>query len=167
MILIPRNPVNQNPLHRHDANDGTAEGGMIMRLTSEGKLAKVTASGQAPFGILFPRVKSNLAGLPQNFEFPGEIGTSDQRLGDPVLVYQDGGTFEADEYDIVGSGVAVGTVLYARINDAANDGKLTDDTSNVADTGDGGTAKPVAIATAALTADDVAAKKALAIKLLI
>ena len=167
MVLIPRNPVNQNPLHRHDEDSGTAEGGSIVALNSEGKVAKVSASGQAPYGILFQRVKGVTPGLPQNYEFPGEIGASDARLGDSVLVYQDGGTFETDNYVIVGSGVSAGTTLYARINDADDNGKLTDDTSDVADNGDGSTALAVALAIDTLTADQVTAGEKLFVKLLI
>lgn len=166
MVLIPRNPVNQNPLHRHDADSGTAEGGSIVALSAEGKVGKVATSGQTPYGILFQRVKGTTPGLPQNYEFPGEIGASDARLGDPVLVYQEGGTFETDEYVIVGSGVAAGTKLYARAESGADNGKLTDDTSNVA-VGDGSTPLAVAMAIDSLTADQVSAGERLFIKLLV
>jgi len=142
MVLIPRNPVNQNPLHKHEANSGTAEAGTIMHLTPSG-VAKITTSGQAPYGILFSRVAAGLAGMPQNFEFPGEIGTSDQRLGDPVLLYQDGGTFETSEYALSGASVSAGTKLYCLADGSADAGKLTEDITDAAD--DGGTAVVCAV----------------------
>lgn len=165
MVLIPRNPGNQNPLHRHDASSGTAEGGTIVALNSAGEVAKVSASGQTPFGILFQRVKGATPGLPQNYEFPGEIGASDARLGDPVLIYQEGGTFETDNYTITGASLEASTLLYARIGDADNNGKLTDDTSNVAD--DGGSAKAVARVLAPLTSGQIDAGEKLFFQLLI
>jgi hypothetical protein len=166
MVLIPRNPVNQNPLHRHDEASGVAEGGSIVALNAEGKVGKVAASGQVPYGILFQRVKGAIPGFPQNYEAPGEIGASDARLGDPVLIYQDGGTFETDNYDLVGAGISAGSLLYARINVPADNGKLTDDTSDVAVDALG---NPIAVAIAidSLTADQASAGERLFIKSLI
>lgn len=170
MVLLPRNPVNQNPLHKHDASSGVANAGSIVALNSDGEVAKVATSGQAPYGILFQKVKGATPGLPQNFEFPGELGNSDARLGDPVLIYQDGGTFETDNYYLVGSGIAAGTKMYAIINDVDKNGMLTDDdgsTLDVADNGDGSTAAPVALAIGSLTDTEADAKDLLFIKLLI
>lgn len=133
MVFLPRLPVSEDSMRKHEASSGTAEAGSIMYLTASGTVAKVTASGHAPYGILFHRVKAPLPGLPQNFEFPGEIGSADARLGDPVLLYVEGGLFESDHYDYSGSsGLPVGTKLYARVNDSDDNGKLTNDTSNVA-----------------------------------
>jgi hypothetical protein len=166
MVFTPRLPVRDNGQHKHEAASGATSAGSVMYLTTSGTVAKVTTSGQVPYGILFHNVKAPLAGLPQNFEFPGEIGSADCRLGDPVLLYQDGGTFETDLYDYSGSsGISAGTLLYARINDGADNGKLTNDTLNVA--GASGAAIAVARAQETLTDAEAVAGKRLAFKLLI
>ena len=159
MVLIPRNPINQNVLCKHDALSGTAEAGAIVYLSASNLVAKVVASGNVPFGMLGTRVKANAAGLPQNFEFPGEIGTNFARLGDPVLVYH-GGLFETTHYDLP-AGCAFGAPLYAELGE----GKLTAVTSGVA-LDFGGAPKIVAVAQLALSAGDAAAFKHLPIKLL-
>ena len=171
MTLNPRLPNNENPLQKHEAASGTADGGAVMYLTESGTVAKVTTSGQAPFGILFHNVKSSLAGLPAGYEFPGEIGSADMRLGDPVLVHFEGGIFETDHYRYLGSsGIPAGTLMYAHINNSDHDGKLVNDdgsTVDVADDGDGSTAKAVALVLEGLSDDEADAGKALTIKLLI
>ena len=168
MIFTPRLPVNENSLHKHEEASGTASAGAIMYLTESGTVAKVSTSGQVPYGILFHNVKAPLPGLPQNFEFPGEIGSADARLGDPVLLYQEGGTFETDYYEYTGAtGLAAGDMLYARANGSASDGALTDDTANVATESDGSTIKAVAQVLEPLTDDEATAGKALLVRLLI
>jgi hypothetical protein len=166
MTFTPRLPVRDNSQHKHEADTGTVSAGSIMYLTESGTVAKVTASGQTPYGILSHNVKASLAGLPAGYEFPGEIGSADVRLGDPCQVFQDGGTFECDLYDYVGSGgLPAGTKLYARVLDSATNGQLTNDTSNVADAD--GAALAVALVQEPLTHDEAAAGKALQFKLLI
>lgn len=166
MVFTPRLPVRDNGQHKHEAASGATSAGSVMYLTASGTVAKVTTSGQVPYGILFHNVKAPLASLPQNYEFPGEIGSADSRLGDPVLIYQDGGTFETDLYDYSGSsGITAGTYLYARIGNSATNGQLTNDTLNVA--GSDGSATAVAVAQETLTDAEASAGKRLAFKLLI
>jgi len=171
MTLTPRLPANQNPLHKHEASSGTAEGGAIVFLTESGTVAKVTTSGQAPYGILFTPVKAPLSGLPQNYEFPTELGSITQRPGDPVDIYQEGGIFETSFYRYIGSsGINAGTLMYAHIGDASHNGKLVNDdgsTVSVADDGDGSTAKAVAEVIEPLSHKEADANKPLAVKLLI
>ena len=156
MILQPRVPLTQNVLCRHDESTGVAEQGAVCYLSGDKKVAKITASGQVPFGLLGQRVKGNMAGLPQNFEFPGEIGNSDARLGDPVLVYH-GGIFETTYYIVSGS-VTAGDPLYGCIVGASDQGKLCKDVLLAG-------AGAVAIALNSLTADETSALKPLLIKL--
>lgn len=161
MVLIPRHPAAQNILCRHDEESGTAEAGAIVRLTGDNKVAKVTASGHVPYAILGQRVKAGAAGLPQNFEFPGEIGTSDARLGDPVQLFMSGGLFETNHYNLP-AGCAAGDALYAQ----PGEGKLC----AVSASGClGHNGQPLVVATAqhGLSADQAAAGKFLAIKLAI
>lgn len=156
MILQPRVPLTQNVLCRHDESTGVAEQGAVCYLSGDKKVAKITASGQVPFGLLGQRVKGNMAGLPQNFEFPGEIGNSDARLGDPVLVYH-GGIFETTYYKISGS-ISAGASLYGCVVGAEDQGKLVSNGSLA-------TAGVVAIALNSLSADETSAQKPLLVKL--
>jgi len=158
MTLTPRHISDQNTLCRHDVDSGTAEAGAIVRLSGSSKVAKVTTtSGGAPFAMLGQKVKAQAAGLPQNFEFPGEMGTSDARVGDPVLLYFKG-TFETTHYAISGT-LAAGAPLYA----STDAGKLT----NVAASGalEGGSPKVCAIAQSSLSPAQASAAEALTIKL--
>lgn len=172
MVLNPRLPVNEDPLHDHDATSGTAEGGSIVKLTAAGEIAKVTASGEVPYGLLFNRVKSPIPGLSQNYKFPGELGSADAFLGDPVLVYCGaGGIFETDHYSYEGSaGIDAGTLLYCLTDTAsADDGKLVN--SDTPATGsvvqEGGGAKAIAVAIYPLTDAEASAGKPLVIKTLL
>jgi len=159
MALTPRHIVQENALCRHDENSGTAEAGAIVRLSGENKLAAITSiSGGAPYALLAQRVKAQAAGLPQNFQFPGEIGNSDAHVGDPVLCFQSGGIFETTHYLVSGS-LAAGAPLYA----SATQGRLT----NVSASGalEGGVPKVCAIAQNSLSAAQAAAGENLVIKL--
>jgi hypothetical protein len=173
MVLNPRLPVNEDPLHDHDAASGATAGGSIVKLQADGTIAKITTSGQVPYGILFNNVKSPIPGLPQNFLFPGELGSVDAFLGDPVLVYIGaGGLFETTHYKYSGSaGIDAGTKLYC-LTDAA----VSDDNSKLVNTPtpvsgsvvqEGGSAKVIAVATQPLTDEEASAQKPLAIKMLL
>ena len=85
-----------------------------------------------------------------------------------VAQIKEGGTFDTDLYLYTGSeGLDAGTLLYDRILDADTNGKLTNDTSNVADNGDGSTILAVAQVTHTLSDEEASAGKALQIRLLI
>jgi len=169
MALIPRHPGIQNTMLVHDEASGAMEPGAIVYLTAEGKAAKcVAVSGNVPYAISFQRVKAQSANLPQNYEFPGEIGASDARLGDPILLYQEGGIYHTENYNIIGgAGVAAGTVLYCQVNDTANNGKLINDDGSSQDVAVNvaGVPVPCAIVQEPLTAEQVAAGQALLIQL--
>lgn len=157
MVLIPRVPNIQNVLLKHDETSGTAAAGSVVYLSGDRKVAKVAASGNVPVGLLGQEVKANAAGLPVNFEFPGEIGGSQARLGDPVLVYSQG-VFETTHYKISGS-ISAGAELYACVV-SGHEGKLTN-------SGAESTTDLVAIALNSLTAGETAAAKPLLIKLVL
>lgn len=159
MTLIPRHIDVENVLNKHDESSGTAEAGAIVYLSDDKKVAKVSSSSHVPFGMLGMKVKSPAAGLPQNFQFPGELGTTESLLGDPVLVYH-GGIFESTHLSISGS-CSAGDALYA----STDAGKLT----NVSASGalEGGSPKICAYAQSDLSATDFAAGKALVIKLVL
>jgi len=166
MVLVPRCPDVQDVMCKHDEVSGTAEAGCIVYLSGDKKVAKVAASGNVPFGMLGQRVKSQATGLPQGYEFPGEIGSNDARLGDPVLVFH-GGQFDTTEYALP-SGVVAGAALYASVAATIN-GKLVDSellASGVAN-GFSGSSQVVAVAESALSVAEAAAGKALLIKLLV
>jgi len=171
MVLTPRHPGIGVTTHRHDETTATLEAGSVVYLTAAGKLAKCTAvSGNVPHGISFQRVKAQAPNLPQNFEFPGEIGASDARLGDPILYYQEGGIYETTEYNILGgAGVAAGQLLYCQVNDSTHNGRLVNDDGSTADVAldEAGDPKACAKVLEPLSADEVAAGKALAIQLLL
>lgn len=168
MVLLPRLPNNQNPLHSYDASSSVAAPGSFVHLLADGSVAKISTSGQKPFAILFSKVTGDLPGVPAFFQYPGTIGASDQRLGDPVLLYQEGGSFETDLYDYTGgAGLSAGDLLYVRINDVSTDGMLTDDSVDIADNGDGSTAMAVAVVLQPLTHAEASASKMLSFKLLI
>jgi hypothetical protein len=158
MVLIPRFIDVQNVLCKHDVNSGTAEAGNVVYLTGDSTVGKIAASGNVPFALLGQRVKQSAAGLPSNFQFPGEIGASDARFGDPVLLFQNGGQFDTDQYDLA-AGVAAGAALYAEVG-----GLLTSSTVNVCVDAAG---NPVKVATAitSLTAAQAAAGTLLTIAL--
>lgn len=158
MVLIPRVPDVQNVLCKHDKDSGTAEAGAIVYLSGDLKVAKVSASGNVPFAMLGQRVKAPLAGLPQNFLFPGEIGASDAAIGDPVLLFHCG-IFETNHYDLA-AGVTAGDPLYAKLGE----GQLTIATTGVA-LGEDATPKICAIAQGSLSAAEAAAGKKLVVKL--
>lgn len=162
MVLIPRHPDIENVMCKHDELSGIAEAGAIVYLSGDKKVAKVSASGHNPYGLLGQKVKASAAGLPQNFEFPGEIGTSDARLGDPVLVYH-GGLFETSFYNLP-AGVAAGAPLFAKTGDSSHNSKLVAVASGVA-LGLDGQPAVVAIAQSTLSVDEATAGKPLAIKL--
>ncbi|RKZ85454.1 MAG: hypothetical protein DRQ39_07140, partial [Gammaproteobacteria bacterium] len=134
MALIPRHPGNQDTMHRHDENSGTMEPGAIVRLTSDGKLAPCTASGHVPYAISFQRVGTDAPGVPANFKFPNQEGSSDASLGDAILVYKDGGTYHTELYNITSTtGIAAGTLLYCQTDDPAENAKLVDDDGSTVD----------------------------------
>lgn len=164
MVLNPRQPNVQNVQCTHDELSGTAEAGAIVYLSGDKKVAKVSKASQVPYGMLGQKVKANATGLPQNFEFPGEIGSSDARLGDPVLVFH-GGIFETTHYHLP-SGVTAGAALYAIAGDVTNNSKLGVVASGSAEGHDGNPAI-VAEAQNSLTVAEAAAAKALVIKLLV
>lgn len=160
MTLIPRHIDIENVLCKHDESTGTAEAGAIVRLSGDQKVAKVTAvSGHVPYGMLGLKVKSPAAGLPQNFQFPGEMGATEALLGDPVLVYHQG-IFDTTHIAISGN-LSAGAALYA----STDGGKLT----NVSASGalEGGSAKICAYAQSAMTSTEFLAGKALRIKLVL
>lgn len=159
MVLLPRDPRAQNVTCKHDENSGTAEAGAVVYLSGDSKVAKVATSGNVPYAMLGIQVKANAAGLPQNFEFPGELGTTVQRLGDPVLLYN-GGLFDTTHYDLVSC--AAGDPLYAKLGE----GKLTNVASGVA-AGHDGNPMIVAEAQHALSAGQVAAENHLRVKLVL
>jgi hypothetical protein len=173
MVLNPRLPVNEDPLHDHDAASGATAGGSIVKLQADGTIAKITSSGQVPYGILFNNVKSPIPGLPQNFLFPGELGSVDAFLGDPVLVYVGaGGLFETTHYSYEGSsGIDAGAKLYCLSNTSGNvnDGKLVNSATPASGVvvQEAGAAKVIAIATQPLTDAEASVRKPLAIKMLL
>lgn len=164
MALNPRVVVIEDVLNRQDASSGTAEAGNIVYLSGDKKVAKVVASGNVPFGMLGQAVKAAPAGLPQNFEFPGQIGNSDARLGDPVLVYHMG-QFETTQY-VLAAGVAAGAKLYCGASVVAEQGKLIASGTGAA-LGFDGSPLVVAVAQSALSVDEAAAGKALLVQLLV
>ena len=169
MALTPRHPGIGNTMVQHDESSGTLEPGAIVYLTAEGKAAKCTAiSGNVPFAISFQRVKAQSANLPLNYEFPGEIGASDARLGDPILLYQNGGIYHTEHYNIIGgAGVDAGTALYCQVNDATDQSKLVNDDGSTKDVAVDAAGDPVlcAIVQEPLTAEEVAAGEPLLIQL--
>lgn len=164
MVLTPRCPNTENVLCRHDETSGTCEAGAIVYLSGDKKIAKVAASGNVPYGLLGQRVKANAAGLPQGFEFPGEQGASDARLGDPVCLFH-GGIFDTDFYHLP-AGVTAGAALYARTEESENNAKLVTTATGVALGLDGQPAK-VAVAMSSLSTAEATAKKPLLVKMLI
>ena len=174
MTVNARHLVGQTVFHSHKAESGVVDGGSIMKLNEDGTVQKVTASGEVPYGLLGQNVVTTLPGMPEGYEFPGEIGLAEQRLGEPVLVYQDGGVFEVDKYQYVSAtsgGMAAGDLLYAQVGGTAYDGLLvntsTPPSGAVADNGDGSTAVPVAMVVTPLAHDDAVASKPVRLKLLI
>lgn len=157
MSFKPRHNALQNVLCRHDEVSGTAEAGAIVYLSGENKVAKIAASGNVPYAILAQKVKAQAAGLPSNFEFPGELGTSDARLGDPVLLYHS--TVAETTHYLLPTGCLAGSALYANLGD----GKLTTAVTGVA-FGAGSDPIVCAYAQEALTAGEVSAGKALVVK---
>jgi hypothetical protein len=159
MTLVPRFIDVQNVLCKHDVNSPTVEAGAIVYLSGDSEVAVVAASGSKPFAIIAQRVKALAEGLPQNFQFPGEIGASDARPGDPVLLFQKGGLFDTDQYDLA-AGVTAGAALYAEVVT----GKVTTATVNVCVDALG---NPIQVATAinSLTAAQTAAGTFLTIAL--
>lgn len=162
MVLIPRHPNVQDVLCRHDELSGTAEAGAIVFLSGDQKVAKVAASGNVPHGMLAQRVNAQPAGLPQNFKFPGQLGTCDAQLGDPVLVFH-GGIFETTHYSLP-AGVAAGAPLFAQAGVPAHNSKLVAVSAGCA-LGHDGSPKIVAVAQNTLSADQAAAGERLVIKL--
>lgn len=170
MSLIPRHPGNQSTMHRHDEAAGTLEPGAIVRLTPEGKLAPCTASGHVPYAVSFQRVRTDAPGVPANFKFPNQEGSSDAYLGDPILVYKDGGIYHTEHYNITSvTGVGAGTLLYCQTDNATHNSKLVDDDGSSVDVAqdEAGNAKPCARVVEALSADEVSAQKPLLIDLLL
>lgn len=164
MALNPRVVVIEDVLNRHDADSGTAEAGVVVYLSGDKKVAKVTASGNLPFGILGQAVKAAPAGVPQNYEFAGQIGNSDARLGDSVLVFHKG-QFETTEYKLA-AGVSAGAKLYCGAVVTAEQGKLIASGTGAA-LGLDGQPMVVAVAQSALTAVEAAAGKALLVQVLV
>ena len=169
MALTPRHPGNQCTMHQHDEASGAVAPGAVMYLKADGKLAPCTSSGHIPYALCFQRVAGDLAGLPANFKFPNQEGSSDASLGDAILVFKDGGIFHTDNYNITGSGIDAGALLYCQTDDASNNAKLVDDDGSTVDVAldDAGAAKPCARVVDPLTAAEVAAGKPLLIDLLL
>jgi hypothetical protein len=103
------------------------------------------------------------AGLPLNFQFPGQIGNSDQRLGDPVVVYHNG-QFLTTFYHLP-AGVTAGSPLYCGTVGAEQSMLVSSGTG--AALGLDGQPKVVALAQATLSATDAANATALLIELLV
>jgi hypothetical protein len=170
MVLFkPRHPGNQSTMHRHDETAGTMEQGAIVTLTAEGKVAPCTASGSIPYGVSFQRVITDAPGVPANFKFPNQEGSCDAYLGDPILVYKDGGIFHTEHYNITAaSGIEAGTLMYCQTDDATHQTKLVDTTSGVSVAqDDAGNPKACARVVEPLSTEEVAAQKPLLIDLLL
>lgn len=164
MVFIPRHPDTQNVLCRHDEASGTAEAGAVVYLSGDSKIAKCAVSGNVPYGFLGQRVKASAAGLPEGFKFPGEIGSSDALLGDPVCVYHSG-LFETTHYYLP-AGCTAGDRLYAMIGNSTHNGKLIAVAASGAFDHDS-TRKVVAIAQETLTSTQASAGERLTVKVLI
>jgi len=165
MIFLPRHPVGQDVMNRHDETSGTAEAGVVVALVGDKKVAKITSSGQLPYGLLGQPVVAPIAGLPQGYQFPGQIGSAEAKLGDPVQIFH-GGIFETTQYAISGA-VDAGTILYAKTDDAASNGKLCKLADAPVALGIDGAAMPVAQVINALAAEETAAGAALLVKALV
>jgi len=164
MAINPRHVDIEDVLNRHKADSGTAEAGAIVYLSGDKEVAKVAASGNVPFGMLGQAVVAAPAGVPQNFEFPGQQGNSEARLGDPVCVYHCG-QFDTTNYQLA-AGVAAGAKLYAGAQVTAEQGKLIASGTGAAN-GVDGLPKVVAIAQSDLSVAEAAAGKALLVQLLV
>lgn len=162
-MFKPRNPNVQDAQLRHHEASGTAAAGCVVYLAGDQAVACVSASGNEPFGFLGQDVLAEPSNLPKGFRFPGQLGSSDAYLGEPVMVAHSEGTYETTQYKLA-SGCTAGDKLYAIIESGADNGKLINSTSGPV-APNNSSPKVCAIALATLTADDAAAEKPLLIKL--
>jgi len=164
-MLKPRNPNQQEAQLAHDESSGTAAAGCVVYLAGDQLVACVAASGQEPFGLLGQNVLAEPANLPKGFRFPGQLGSADAFLGEPVMVAHGGGTYDTDYYADNGA-ITAGDSLYAVTDSGADDGKLIND-AGPADRAQGsdGLPKKVATAMSSLSAAEVTAGQPLLIKL--
>ena len=164
-MLIPRKPLVQDAQLTHHEASGTASAGCVVYLAGDQAVACVSSSGHEPFGLLGQNVLAEPANLPKGFRFPGQLGSSDAFLGDPVMVAHGGGTYETDYY-LDNGAITAGDPMYAVTNSGADNGKLVNDAgpANRAQDADG-QPKRVATAMNSLSADEVTAGKPLLIKL--
>jgi len=163
MNLIPRKPLVQDAQLTHDESSGTAAGGCVVFLSGDQMVSCVAASGNEPFGLLGQNVLAEAGNLPKGFRFPGQLGSADAFLGDPVMVAHGGGTYETDYYADNGS-IDAGDALYAVIETPADNGKLTNSTGGPVAPNNGAPQK-VATAMNSLSAAQVTAGQPLLIKL--
>src|SRR3972149_1652670 len=154
-MFKPRNPNVQEAQLKHLEASGTAAAGCVVYLAGDQQVACVSASGQEPFGFLGQNVLAEPSNLPKGFRFPGQLGSSDAYLGDPVMVAHSQGTWETTEYDLP-SGCSAGDKLYAVIEDTGSNGKLTNSTA-VPVAPSNADPKVCAIAMSSLTATQAAA----------
>lgn len=158
MSLIPRKPLVQDSQLLHSEASGAATAGCVVYLAGDQAVACVSASGHEPFGLLGQNVIAEAANLPKGFRFPGQLGSSDAYLGEPVMVAHGGGTYETDQYYDASAAISAGDKLYAVIATAGHNGKLTNDDSGATALAPNNSApKHVATAMNSLTAAEVAA----------
>lgn len=166
MAFIVRNPEVSDVMTRHDETSGTVDSGAVLYLSGDRKVAKVTASGNVPYGFLGETsVRAQAPGTPAGFNYPGQMGSTDALLGEPVVVYHGGGTADTTVY-VLPAGVSAGAPLYALVGNATNNGKLTAVSASGAN-GFSGTPLVVAEAISSLSTAQAAAGKKLTIKLMI
>jgi len=163
MTFKPRNPNVQEAQLRHDESSGAAEAGCVVYLSGDQLVACVSASGNEPMGLLGQNVLAEPANLPKGFRFPGQLGSSDAYLGDPVMVAHSEGTWETTHY-ADGGAITAGDKLYAVIESGSDNGKLINSASGPV-APNNTTPKVVAVALNSLTAAEVTAQKPLLIKL--
>lgn len=163
MTFVPRHPVLQESQLQHDPSKGTLAQGCVLYLSGDGLVACVTESGHEPMGFAMQNIVAENASTPKGHQYPGELGSSDALIGDPLAVAMGGGTFETTAYVDVSGPITAGEALYAAVAASADNGKLTNSTSSVALSG--GSPKKCATALVSLTADEVAANKPLLVKL--
>lgn len=161
----PRNPVVQDSVFKHQASSGPAAAGCVVHIVGDQEVACVTTSGDVPFGFLGQNVIAEPSNLPKGFRFPGQLGSSDAFLGDPVMVAHSEGTYETTHYVASDAPFAAGDLLYVAIDrGAAINGRLTN--NNSGSVAPDNTAPAVcAVALSPLTAIEAAAGKPLLIKL--
>jgi len=166
MSFIPRHPTIQESQLQHDPNSGVAAAGSVVYLSGDGQVARVTQSGHAPMGFLGSDVVAENANVPKGYQWPGQMGSSAQFVGDPVMVAYGDGSYDTTQYKASGSGISAGVLLYAVADGSDDSGKLVDSNAGTVAL-EGGVAKPCARSLTELSADEVTAGKALLIKSLL